>query len=167
MTLPTGSRLGPYEIGEMIGRGGMGEVYRASDTRLGREVAVKVLSSHLADDPASLVRFKREARAVSRLTHAGLVRIHSLDWVSGVLLLDMELVRGTSLLRVLQEKVFRRVGGTVDMETEVRVVAATNQNLMERVKGGQFREDLYHRLSRVVIELPAEIEGDDPTSAGA
>jgi DNA-binding NtrC family response regulator len=59
------------------------------------------------------------------------------------------------LLRVLQEKVFRRVGGTADLESDVRVVAATNRNLPERVKGGQFREDLYHRLSRVVVDVPA------------
>ncbi|MGK5082456.1 sigma-54 dependent transcriptional regulator [Bdellovibrionota bacterium FG-1] len=78
---------------------------------------------------------------------------------SGTLLLDeigeMDVKLQAKLLRVLQEKTFRRVGGTVDLETEVRVVAATNRDLSERVQAGGFRDDLYHRLSRVVIEVPS------------
>jgi DNA-binding NtrC family response regulator len=77
----------------------------------------------------------------------------------GTLFLDemgeMDIKLQAKLLRVLQEKVFRRVGGTVDLDTDVRVVAATNQNLNARVKDGRFREDLYHRLSGVVVEVPA------------
>ncbi len=77
----------------------------------------------------------------------------------GTLFLDelgeMDVKLQAKLLRVLQEKVFRRVGGGADIETDVRVVAATNRNLKDRVKAGSFREDLYHRLSRVVLELPA------------
>lgn len=77
----------------------------------------------------------------------------------GTLFLDevgeMDVKLQAKLLRVLQEKVFRRVGATSDLETDVRVVAATNVNLKEKVTEGKFREDLYHRLSRVVVELPA------------
>lgn len=77
----------------------------------------------------------------------------------GTLFLDevgeMDIKVQAKLLRVLQEKVFRRVGGTTDFESDVRVVAATNRNLQSRVSDGKFREDLYHRLSRVVIEVPA------------
>jgi len=77
----------------------------------------------------------------------------------GTLLLDeigeMDVKLQAKLLRVLQEKVIRRVGGTVDMETDVRVIAATNRSLKDKIKGGEFREDLYHRLSRVVVEVPA------------
>lgn len=77
----------------------------------------------------------------------------------GTLFLDeigeMDVKLQAKLLRVLQEKTFRRVGGTADMETEVRVVAATNRDLKERVSAGSFRDDLYHRLSRVVIDVPA------------
>jgi two-component system nitrogen regulation response regulator NtrX len=77
----------------------------------------------------------------------------------GTLFLDeigeMDVKLQAKLLRVLQEKTFRRVGGTADMETEVRVVAATNRDLKERVTAGSFRDDLYHRLSRVVVDVPA------------
>jgi DNA-binding NtrC family response regulator len=77
----------------------------------------------------------------------------------GTLFLDeigeMDVKLQAKLLRVLQEKTFRRVGGTSDIETDVRVVAATNVNLQEKVAAGAFREDLYHRLSRVVVEVPA------------
>lgn len=77
----------------------------------------------------------------------------------GTLFLDeigeMDVKLQAKLLRVLQEKVFRRVGGTADINTDVRVVAATNRNLMQRVASAQFREDLYHRLSRVVVDVPS------------
>jgi DNA-binding NtrC family response regulator len=77
----------------------------------------------------------------------------------GTLFLDeigeMDVKLQAKLLRVVQEKAFRRVGGTADMETDVRVVAATNRDLLERVKAGAFRDDLYHRLSRVVVEIPS------------
>ena len=65
MTLNAGTQLGPYEIVESLGAGGMGEVYRAKDKRLDREVAVKVLPEHLSSDPDALTRFEREARAVA------------------------------------------------------------------------------------------------------
>src|SRR6266542_3298391 len=65
MTLPAGARLGPYEILSPIGAGGMGEVYRARDSRLGRDVAIKIPPEHLARDPAALARFEREALAVA------------------------------------------------------------------------------------------------------
>jgi DNA-binding NtrC family response regulator len=84
----------------------------------------------------------------------------------GTLFLDeigeMDVKLQAKLLRVLQEKTFRRVGGTVDMDTDVRVVAATNRDLKERVSAGGFRDDLYHRLSRVVVEVPSLRErGED------
>ena len=72
------SRLGPYEIVAPLGAGGMGEVYRARDTRLGREVAVKVLPELFANDPDRLARFEREARAVAALSHPNILGIHDL-----------------------------------------------------------------------------------------
>ncbi|HEX7678626.1 MAG TPA: serine/threonine-protein kinase, partial [Thermoanaerobaculia bacterium] len=97
MSLPRGARLGPYEIGEMIGRGGMGEVYRATDIRLGREVAVKVLSPHLADDPASLARFRREARAVAALSHTNIVAVFDVGSEGGTQFVVTELLEGETL----------------------------------------------------------------------
>ncbi|MEA2343783.1 MAG: eukaryotic-like serine/threonine-protein kinase, partial [Thermoanaerobaculia bacterium] len=97
MTLPRGARLGPYEIEELIGRGGMGEVYRASDTRLGRDVAIKVLSSHLAGDPASLARFRREARAVAALSHPNIVAVFDVGAEGDTQFVVTELLEGETL----------------------------------------------------------------------
>jgi Tol biopolymer transport system component/tRNA A-37 threonylcarbamoyl transferase component Bud32 len=97
MTLAAGTRLGPYEILAPIGAGGMGEVYKARDTRLGREVAIKVLPSHLSDDPDLKARFEREARAISQLTHPHICTLHDVGSENGVDFLVMELLEGQSL----------------------------------------------------------------------
>ncbi|MEO8347669.1 MAG: protein kinase, partial [Acidobacteriota bacterium] len=76
MTLPAGSRLGPYEILSALGAGGMGEVYKARDTRLDRTVAVKVLPAHLSENPAFRQRFEREAKAISQLSHPHICTVH-------------------------------------------------------------------------------------------
>lgn len=75
MPLTPGTKLGPYEIGASIGAGGMGEVYRARDTKLNRDVAIKVLPEQLAKDPAALARFERQAQAVAALTHPNILAI--------------------------------------------------------------------------------------------
>src|SRR5262249_13484391 len=75
MTLPAGARLGPYQSAELLGRGGMGELYRARDERLGRDVAIKVLPPHLSATPEALKRFRREARAVAALSHPNIVAL--------------------------------------------------------------------------------------------
>ncbi len=97
MPLSPGSRLGPYEIVAAIGAGGMGEVYRARDTRLGREVAVKVLPQHLSSDPARRERFEREARAVSVLNHPHICTLHDIGSQDGVDYLVMEHIEGETL----------------------------------------------------------------------
>ena len=74
MSLSLGSRLGPYEVTALIGQGGMGEVYRAHDTKLGRDVAPKVLPDVFADDPERLARFQREARVLASLNHPNIGR---------------------------------------------------------------------------------------------
>ena len=78
MAIEPGTRLGPYEITASIGAGGMGEVYKAKDTRLDRTVAIKVLPEHLSKDPALRERFEREARAVSSLNHPHICRFTTL-----------------------------------------------------------------------------------------
>src|SRR4029077_20932331 len=97
MPLTIGTRLGPYEIVTPLGAGGMGEVYRARDTRLGRDVAVKILSSRLSDHPESRARFEREARVVSGLNHPHICTLHDIGRDSGIDFLVMELVEGESL----------------------------------------------------------------------
>lgn len=101
MPLTAGSRLGPYEVIEPIGAGGMGEVYRARDVRLGREVAVKVLPADVSRDRERLIRFEREARSASALNHPNIVTIHDFTSVDGSAWLVMELIRGKSLRDVL------------------------------------------------------------------
>src|SRR5262245_47186792 len=75
MPIDPGTRLGPYAVGAQIGAGGMGEVYRATDTRLGRDVAIKVLPASLAQDPDRLARFDREARTLAALNHPNIAAI--------------------------------------------------------------------------------------------
>ena len=97
MTLTAGARLGPYEIVAPLGAGGMGEVYRARDPRLGREVAVKVLPESVASHPDRLARFEREARTVAALNHPNIVVLHSIEHADAVRFLTMELVEGQNL----------------------------------------------------------------------
>ena len=95
--LEPGETLGPYSINQWIGAGGMGEVYRARDPRLGRDVAIKILPSALAVDPDRLRRFEQEARAAAALNHPNIVTIHSVEQAGDVHFLTMELVEGTPL----------------------------------------------------------------------
>jgi serine/threonine protein kinase len=97
MTLQSGTRLGPYEITAQIGEGGMGEVYRAADTNLGRDVAIKVLPESVAQDPQRLARFDREARMLAALNHPNIAQIHGLEKSAGAIALVMELVEGPTL----------------------------------------------------------------------
>ena len=97
MPLPPGSHLGAYRIVSPLGSGGMGEVYRAHDPRLGRDVALKVLPAEMASDPARLERFTREARAIAALSHPHIVTIYSTEEANGIRFLTMELVDGQPL----------------------------------------------------------------------
>ncbi len=97
MPLVPGTRLGPYEVLAPLGAGGMGEVYRARDTRLGRDIALKLLPAHLSTDTERLARLEREARTVASLNHPNIVTLHSLEDSAGVRFLTMELVEGESL----------------------------------------------------------------------
>src|SRR5947207_8643334 len=99
--LAASARLGPYEIVGPLGAGGMGEVYRARDLRLGRDIALKVLPESLARDTDHLARFEREARTVAGLNHPNIVTLHSVEDVDGIRFLTMELVEGQSLADLL------------------------------------------------------------------
>ncbi len=103
MALTAGTRLGPYEIGDQLGAGGMGEVYRATDTRLDRTVAIKVLPEHLADEPQRRERFEREAKAVSSLNHPHICTLHDVGEQDGIHYLVMEYVEGDTLQQRLEK----------------------------------------------------------------
>ncbi len=97
VSIPAGTRFGPYEIVALIGAGGMGEVYRARDTRLGREVAVKTLPAAFASDPDRLRRFELEAKAASLLSHPNIVTVHDVGTADGVPYIVSELLDGENL----------------------------------------------------------------------
>ena len=97
MPLTAGVRLGSFEVLSPLGKGGMGEVYRARDTRLGREVAIKVLPEALAHDPERLARFEREARVLASLNHPNIATLHGFERDGEVGFLVMELVEGETL----------------------------------------------------------------------
>lgn len=97
MILPAGTKLGPYELVGVLGAGGMGEVYRARDTRLGRDVAVKVLPRELASDPERLRRFDLEARAIGALSHPNILSVHDFGNADGIVYLVTELLEGETL----------------------------------------------------------------------
>ena len=97
MPLESGARLGPYEIEESIGAGGMGEVYRARDTRLERLVAIKVLPAHLAENSELRQRLEREAKAISSLSHPNICPLYDIGHENGVDYLVMELIEGETL----------------------------------------------------------------------
>jgi len=102
MPVAPGSRLGPYEIVSPLGKGGMGEVWRARDPRLGRDVAIKVLPADVAADPDRLARFEREAKSVAALNHPNIVVLHSIEEAGGIRFLTMELVEGEPLDRLVE-----------------------------------------------------------------
>jgi eukaryotic-like serine/threonine-protein kinase len=102
MTLASGTRLGPYELTAPLGAGGMGEVYRARDTRLERTVAVKILPAHLSSDPVGKQRFEREAKTISSLNHPHICVLYDVGQQNGVDFLVMECVEGETLAKRLE-----------------------------------------------------------------
>ena len=97
MPLNIGSRLGHYDVTALIGEGGMGQVYQATDTQLKRQVALKVLPEAFATDPGRLARFQREAELLASLNHPNIAQIHGLEEADGVRALVLELVEGPTL----------------------------------------------------------------------
>src|SRR5215831_14936282 len=102
MGLAPGTNLGPYQIVAPLGAGGMGEVYRARDTRLERSVALKILPTHLADRPGASERFEREARTISSLNHPNICQLHDVGVHDSVRYLVMELLEGETLAERLR-----------------------------------------------------------------
>src|ERR1700739_201089 len=103
MAILPGTRLGPYEILSAIGAGGMGEVYRARDTRLDRIVAIKVLPAHLAEKPELRERFEREARTISSLNHPNICVLYDVGHQEGIDFLGMQCLQGETLAARLKK----------------------------------------------------------------
>ena len=118
-TLPPGSRFGAYEILSPLGAGGMGEVYRARDTRLGREVAIKIMPGNLHPDRRRIERFEQEARSASALNHPNIVTIYELGEVDGTRYIAMELVDRRSRAGVYWPQALFRFRRAVHIATQV------------------------------------------------
>ncbi len=102
LAVPSGSRLGPYQVTSPLGAGGMGEVYRARDLRLGRDVAIKILPAHRSGDPERLRRFEQEARAAAALNHSNVLSLHDVGSENGVPYAVFELLEGRTLAQRLE-----------------------------------------------------------------
>jgi hypothetical protein len=135
MTLAAGTRLGPYEILSPLGAGGMGEVYRAKDERLGREVAVKVLPGTVASDPERLRRFEKEARSASALNHPNIVTIHDIGSEAGVSYIAMELVAGDTLRSLV-------AGGPIPTKKLFAIATQIAEGLSRAHEAGIVHRDL-------------------------
>jgi eukaryotic-like serine/threonine-protein kinase len=135
MALPSGTKFGPYEIVSPAGTGGMGEVYRAVDTRLNRTVAIKVLPEHLSEKPEALERFQREARAISQLSHANICQLYDLGEQSGIHYIVMEFLEGETLGARLAK-------GRLPLEQVLRYGAEIAEGLEQAHRTGVVHRDL-------------------------
>jgi serine/threonine protein kinase/Tol biopolymer transport system component len=135
MTLSSGSRLGPYEVLSRLGAGGMGEVWRARDPRLQREVAIKVLPGEVASDPGRLRRLEMEARAASALNHPNIVTIYEIGSAGSVSYIAMELVDGKTLRELL-------VSGPLSIKRTLQVAAQLADGLARAHEAGIVHRDL-------------------------
>jgi len=135
MALTSGIKLSQYEILSPLGAGGMGEVYRATDTKLGRDVALKVLPAEMAHDPERLARFRREAKALAQLDHPNIVTIHSVEESDGVHFLTMQFVEGQPLDRLIPT-------GGLPVEQIVEIASAMAEALAAAHEKGIVHRDL-------------------------
>ena len=135
MTLTSGAKLGPYEILSPLGAGGMGEVYRARDTRLERMVAVKILPSHLSEDPEARQRFDREARTISSLNHPNICTLHDVGHQNGTDYLVMEYLEGETLADRLRK-------GLLPIEQVLRYAIDICEGLEKAHRCGVIHRDL-------------------------
>ncbi len=130
-----GTSLGHYEILEPLGAGGMGEVYRARDTKLNRDVAIKVLPEPLADDPERLARLQREAQVLAALNHPNIAAIHGLEDADGVHFLAMELAEGQTLAKRLSD-------GAVGIDEALKIALQIAEALEAAHERGIVHRDL-------------------------
>jgi eukaryotic-like serine/threonine-protein kinase len=135
MSLTPGTRLGPYEIVSAIGAGGMGEVYRARDARLSRDVAIKVIPREFAFDPSRLRRFQQEAQTVAALSHPGIVGLYDIGEHDSVIFLVSELIEGETLRQAL-------ASGALSARRAIDVAAQVARGLAAAHAKGQVHRDI-------------------------
>ena len=135
MTVSTGTKLGPYQILSPLGAGGMGEVYRAKDTRLDRDVAIKVLPELFSRDPERVQRFEREAKLLASLNHPNIAAIYGFEESDGKRLLVMELVDGQTLSEYLSD-------GPTPIDESLRLVRQIAEALEAAHEKGIIHRDL-------------------------
>ena len=135
MALIPGTRLGPYEIVSALGAGGMGEVWRARDTKLGREVAIKALPEVFAADPDRRARFEREAKLLASLNHPNIGTIHGLEDADGTTALILELIEGDTLAERLQR-------GAIPVEETLKLALQIAEALEAAHERGVIHRDL-------------------------
>ena len=166
-----GRRLGPYEILAQIGAGGMGEVYQAHDTKLGRDVAIKVLAANFVNDPQRLVRFQREARLLAALNHPNIATIYGLEQSGGVTCLVMELVPGETLANLVKS-------GPVPVEEALQIAVQIAEALEAAHEKSIIHRDLKPTNVKVTPEgkvkvldfglakaFAGDAENDDPSNS--
>src|ERR1700681_300147 len=146
MPLAAGTKLGTYEVRSAIGAGGMGEVYQAHDTKLGRDVAIKVLPEAFAHDPEKLSRFQREAKLLASLNHPNIATIHGLEDSNGTSYLVMELVPGETLAQRIKRD------GAVPVE-ETLVIA---KQIAEALEAAHEKEIIHRDLKPANVKLTPE-----------
>src|SRR5881397_2499741 len=135
MALPPGTRIGPYEVVTLLGTGGMGEVYRATDRRLGRDVAVKVLPEAKHASPERAARFEREARLLASINHPNIATIHGLEDLVGSGAIVMELVDGPSLADLIAR-------GPVGVAESARIASQIAEGMSSAHARGIVHRDL-------------------------
>src|SRR3972149_6756343 len=145
MALQAGTKVGPYEILSPLGAGGMGEVYRARDTKLGREVAIKVLPEEFAQHPQKLARFEREARLLAALNHPGIATLHRLEEAEGKPFIVMELVEGETLA----ERIAR---GPLPISEALAIA----QQIAEALEAAHDKGGIHRDLTPANIKVDAE-----------
>jgi len=163
-----GKTLGHYEILAPLGAGGMGEVYRARDTRLGREVAVKVLSDELAGDSAFLARFDREARLLASVNHPNIATIHEIDEKDGVRFLALELIEGETLARRLSRGVLPHDEALqICRQVAAALEAAHEKDIIHRdLKPGNVMLTRGNHVKVLDFGLAKEIPAEDSEDTG-
>ncbi len=149
MALADGTRLGPYEILSPLGAGGMGEVYRAKDTKLHREVAIKVLPEVFSQDRERLVRFQREARLLASLNHPNIGAIYGLEESDGVRFLVLELVSGQTLAERLEK-------GRLPVDEALQVCQRIAEGLEAAHERGVIHRDL--KPANVMVSSEARVK---------